>query len=366
MSITRTASRMLIWPLLRRMFRLGVWVTVLLAPIAILGYILWSSTGSSPVWGDRVTVIAAVTVVLAALWSEGRVRSDLSRSAGVAPVLSGVARDGASMLGVTPSAGMALRANWDVADRASAALTVVAATVLSGTAPHSDYPAATVTLAVVAAALIAGATAVRRSGARRGLRVGVRQVPGLLVHGAPIGLLTGVLAGAGWFAFSEWRGSLSVHQMATVVIIAMCLGAAEASVPTQRRRRAAMAPALAASLRIADQQLTGEDPIKWVITYRRSPVWSKARAVAVTLHRPPAQVLTNASEIAARLIEHMPDWELSEASPERVQLVKASAETLAARQVVHLSEGLWASPPVALPQPRPDRVVVITEKELVA
>ncbi|KQT98386.1 hypothetical protein [Sanguibacter sp. Leaf3] len=365
MSITRTAGRLLIWPLLRRALRLGVWATVLLAPIAILGYVLWSSTSSTPTWPERVAPVAAVVLVLAALWSEARVRSDLARSSGVAPVLGGIGRDAASMVGVTPSAGMALRANWDLGDRLSSGLTVAAAIILAGYAPHTDYNTRTVWAAVVGAAILAGVTAVRRSGARRGHRVSPRTVPGLLIYGAPLALLAAAVAGGAWYAFSEWRGTRSATQLAAVILIAACIGCAEASVPAQRRRRVALAPALAASLRLGSEQLLiGEDPIRWAITYRRQPLWSKPQPVAITLHRPPAQVLTNASEISARLIEYMPDFELAEASPERVQLVKASAATLAARQVVHDSEGLYASPPVALPQPRPDRVVVISEKEL--
>lgn len=345
MSVRRTATRLALSPI-RAILRVALYLAALLALPVAAGFFAFESTGGSPRWADRGTMVAAVAVLGFAAWSELRVRSDLGRGE-VAGLASQTAHDVSRVAGVTVGIAAATRGNFDFFDRLSASLTVVAAIALAGFGAASTHEPTVVLAATLTAGVLAGVTVIRRSGARRGQRIGLSQMAGLILsYGFP-GLIAGAaVAGIAWWAFAQWRGQLTVTQLLVITIVGACIGGSSASVPAQARRRASVAPALAASLRVSDAQLTGEDPLKWSISYRRSPWYSRPQPVAITLHRPPAQVLTAAADLSTRVAEHLGEWEVSEASPARVALVRASAQTIAARQVVSESEGLYSSVPV--------------------
>lgn len=361
MSVRHTATRLALSPV-RAVLRVAFYLAALLALPVVAGFFAWESTSADPRWADRGALAAGIAVACLAAWSELRVRSDLGRGE-AAGLVSQTAHDMSRVAGVTVGIAAATKGNFDLFDRLSASLTVVGALTLGGFGAASTHDPAVVLAATLTAGVLGGVTVIRRSGARRGARIGLRQMIGLLSYGFPGTVAAVAVAGIAWWAFAQWRGHLTVAQLIVVTIVGGCVGGSSASVPAQARRRASIAPALAASLRISDAQLlTGEDPLKWSISYRRSPWYSRPRAVAITLHRPPAVVLTAAADLATRVAEHLGEWEVAEASPARVALVRASAQTLAARQVVADSEGLFAAVPVPLAESLPATAITLGRK----
>ncbi|WP_143755748.1 hypothetical protein [Sanguibacter keddieii] len=287
--------------------------------------------------------MALVATLVLASWSELRVRADLGRGE-VAGIAATVAHDTARVAGVGYGLAAAGRGTYDIFDRLSAGLTAIGAIAFAGFGAHSDHDPVTVWSVTVGLALLASITLMRRSAARRHERVGLRRMAGMLSYGLPGTLLGAAVGGLAWWGFTVWRGHLTVGQLAVAVIIGGVIGGAETSAPALARRRRQIGPSLGAALKISDDKLLGAEPLSWSVVHRRtSGLFSAPVPVLITLHNPPSGVLASRSDLDVRVADHLDAWEVIEASSARIRLAPASAATIAARQILLDSEGIFSA-----------------------
>lgn len=357
MSVRRVATRAALSPF-RALLRVATYLVLLLALPVAAGWAAWESTASSPRWAGTATSVALVATLVLAGWSELRVRADLGRGE-VAGIAATVAHDTARVAGVGYGLAAAGRGTYDIFDRLSAGLTAIGTLAFAGFAAHSDHDTTAVWGVTVGLALLASITLMRRSAARRHERVGLRRMAGMLSYGLPGTLLGAAVSGLAWWAFTVWRGHLTVGQLAVAVIVGGVIGGAETSAPALARRRRQIGPSLGAALKVSDDKLLGAEPLSWSVVHKRPSLFARPVPVLITLHHPPSAVLASKSDLEVRVAEHLDDWEVIEASSARIRLAPASAATIAARQIVLESEGIFSA--VAEPMrgpalPRPIRM----------
>lgn len=354
MSVRRVATRVALSPF-RALLRVATYLVLLLALPVAAGWAAWESTAATPRWSTTAAGVALVATLVLAAWSELRVRADLGRGE-VAGLAATVAHDTARVAGLGYGLTAAGRGSYDIFDRLSALLTAFGAISFAGFGAHSTHDPVTVWSVTVGLAGLAAATVMRRSAARRGQSVGLRRMAGLLSYGLPGVLLGGTVGALSWWAFTVWRGHLTLGQVVVVGIVGAVIGGAGTSVPAQARRRRELGPALGAALKISDDKLLGSDPLAWSVAYRCPALFARPVPVSLILRNPPAAVLASRADLEVRVAEHLEDWTVAEASSTRICLIPASPAIMAGRRAVLESEGIFSAVAVlvdgpALPTP---------------